>query len=293
MVYHPSATGNIPFVSGSLLCKTCALYWPAIRWGAALPSAFGLNRTRLELTGLEDPEELWDRLQEATAEAKMLSTANRKLVSRVRVLDRQLAEAGALSDDELVAELPKRMTRALESAQAVASEIVGRAEKRELVIRQKAEETSAEIVRHAERQAADIVARAQAEAASHRRSAEAAGADVLRAAHAQRQQILTEFEGESLALQERIALLRKDHARLVEAYDVVERSLGEARRVLGYGPPGPRAAPPLASAPPATPPRSRRPPPPRTRPGSSQPAGDPGGGAAAVYDWSPVASTAG
>lgn len=252
-----------------------------------MPSAFGLNRTRLELTGLEDPEELWDRLQEATAEAKALAAANKKLVARVRVLDRQLAEVGALTDDELVAELPKRMGRALESAQAVASEIVGRAEKRDLAVRQKAEDSAAEIIRHAERQAADIVARTQADAASYKRAAEAAGADIVRSAHAQRQQVLTAFEGEALALQQRITLLRKDHARLVEAYDVVERSLGEARRVLGYGSPGPRPAEPLTAG------KSRRPAPSRVRPAGAQAAGDPGGDAAAVYDWSPAASTAG
>ncbi len=200
-----------------------------------MPTAFGAGRGRLQLTGLEGPEELWERLKEATVEAQAHAAANRKLAARVQMLERQLSEVGGLTDDELVAELPKRMTRALESAQAVAGEIVTRARRQEAVIRKQATEAAAEIVRKAEERAASMLSSAATQASAHIVSAEGKAQDILRAAHVRRQEVLAELGAEAEALQRRIDALQRTQARLVQAYEVVENTLAEARRALASG----------------------------------------------------------
>jgi hypothetical protein len=250
-----------------------------------LPAVFGANRPRAELTGLEEPDELWERLKEASAAANALAASNKKLAGRVRVLERRLAEAGGLSDDELVAELPKRMSRALESAQGVASEIVRRARKSEAVIRQKAEESAASILRQAESQAAAILRQAAGDASARVAAADAQVVEVLADAHGRRDKILGELEGQAATLRQRIKVLEKHHDRLVDAYDVVERTLGEARAVLGR--PG-ATRPPAVAVAPVGPAEDRRPP---TRPGP--PRSEAETARLRVYDWSPAASEAG
>ncbi len=244
-----------------------------------MPTGFGLNRGRLQLTGLEEPEELWERLKEATAEAQAQAAANKKLVARVQVLQRKLSEVGGLTDDELVAELPKRMTRALESAQAVANEIVSRARKQEAAIRQEAAEAAADIIRKAESKAAGIVSNATTQASAHIVSAEGKAQEIIRTAHVRRQEILGEMKAEAEALQQRLEGLRRNQARLLHAYGVVESTLAEARKALSAGAPQPEQALPLPE--PDVPPPVRR----------SGPR--PGAPSLKVYDWSPAASTAG
>ncbi len=245
-----------------------------------MPNGFGLNRGRMQLTGLEEPEELWERLKEATAEAQAQAATNRKLVARVQMLERQLSEAGGLTDDELVAELPKRMTRALESAQAVANEIVTRARKYEAAIRQEATTAAAEIVRQAEARAADMLSNASTQASAHIVSAEAKADEIIRAAEARRREILTEMKAEAKELDQRLAGLQRYQDRLLHAYGVVETTLAEGRRALSVGAvTQPEDAPALIesdAAPVVT--RSQ----PRT-----------GGPPLKVYDWSPAASSAG
>lgn len=223
-----------------------------------MPTGFALNRPRMQLTGLEDPEELLERLNEAGAESQNLALANKKLRARVRTLERQLAEAGGLTDDELVAELPKRMGKALESAQDVASEIVRRARNTEAVLRQKATESAAHIVRQAEEHAASVMDRTAKEATAHRAKAQADAEAILAAA-----------TDEVAKLQQRIAQLRRDEARIVQAYDLVERTLAEARHTLRQ-----------AEAKPGPEPARRRGP----RPGPVRPV---------PYDWSPPKTNAG
>lgn len=253
------------------------------RWGATLPTGFALNRSRLQLTGLEEPEELWDRLKEALAESQRLAAANKKLSARVQVLERQVSEVGGLTDDELVAELPNRMGRALESAQGVARDIVRRARKNEAAIRQNAVESAAEIVREAEGQASAYMERAVAEATAHVAKAEESASEIIGSARRRRKEILSELQNEALTLQEQIKVLRRDQTRVLHAYDVVERTLVEARRALHQA-----DAAPQANAPP-----------PRQRPQASAGVAGPRNGhkpvplPTAVYDWFPPATSTG
>ena len=247
-----------------------------------MPTVFGANRRRLELTGLEEPEELWDRLRETTAEARALATANRKLEARVRVLERQLSEAGALTDDELVAELPKRMTRALEAAQGVATEIISRAKKREAVLGQRAEEAARTIVQQAEAEASSIVKQATKEAAAHIAAAEAEALDLVGSAQDRRNKILADLEDEVKTLEQRIRRLRKDQSRIARAYEIVERTLAESKAALGEvaRPREPNGSGPSDHSERTLPPADRRAGP---RPTESR---------LHVYDWSPPASDA-
>ena len=240
-------------------------------------TGFGRNRRRMELTGLEEPEELWDRLREATAEANALSAANKKLDERVRVLERQVAEAGALSDDELVAELPKRMSQALESAQAVAAELIRRAKKRAALIGHKADESARSIISHAEAEASSILARAAREAAAHIANAEAESLEVVRRAEERRAQVVAVLESETATLERRLQRMRQERTRLAQAYEVVERTLGQARLALGE----------MAEPSKGTLPESSPAGPPARANGVKSPLSP-----SRVYDWSPPRSKA-
>jgi cell division septum initiation protein DivIVA len=193
-----------------------------------------LNR-RFDVTGLEEPEELWDRLQDATAEVQSLRLSNNSLQARVRQLERQLCEVGGLTDDELVAELPRRMARALESAQSVAAEIVRRAHRQEAAILKKANASASELWKRAQAEAVEIRRRAAADAAAHSAEASAEAQRIVGDAHARRDQIVAQFQEKSASYERHIRRLEDHHARLAGAYDVVERTLTEARRALTGG----------------------------------------------------------
>ena len=179
-----------------------------------------------------EAEGLWSRLRETTGQARALADANRKLAARVASLERQLAEAGGLSDDELVAELPRRMSRALESAQQVAAELVARAKKREEAILHETDHRAAAIVTHAEAEATAVLRRAVEEAVGRVAEAKAEALAIMREAHARYDQVLAHLQERSAALEERATQLHREHGRLARTYDVLERTLGEAKAAL-------------------------------------------------------------
>lgn len=200
-------------------------------WGAALSGLVGANR-RFDLTGLEEAEELWDRLNDATSQLHVLQAGNTKLTARVRYLERQLSEVGGLSDDDLVAELPRRMARALETAQGVANEVVRRANRQKALILQQATVAAADVRRQAEMEAAELRERAAADGAAHRAAAEVDAAKLLAEANGRREKLLAEFRERSAVYRRQIGVLEEHHGRLIQAYAVVERTLAEARGAL-------------------------------------------------------------
>jgi len=240
-----------------------------------------LNRGRYRSTSAPDGvDELESRLRESTKEARALAFANRQLAARVESLERSLAERGGSSDDELVAELPRRMARALESAQEVADELVGRAQRREDFIRRKTDQRSLATLTHAEGEASAMIRRGAAEAVARVKEAKAQAAAIISAAHERRDQVMSELHEESARLEERVRILQKDHSRLMRAYEVVERTLVEAKgafRATGDG----------GTWPPHPAPDERE---------STSQNGSSGGSLyavpadASVYDWSPSAS---
>lgn len=199
---------------------------------------------------------LWSRLRETTGQARALAEANRKLAARVASLERQLAEAGALSDDELVAELPRRMSRALESAQEVAGELVTRARKREEAILQETDHRARAIVTHAEAEATAILRRAAEQAVGRVAEAKAEAQAIVQAAHARYDQVLAHLQERSAALEDRATQLHREHGRMARTYEVLERTLGEAKVALRTSmeasglPPAPQQAARRPAAPP-------------------------------------------
>lgn len=205
----------------------------------------------------QEAEGLWSRLRETTGQARALADANRKLAARVASLERQLAEAGGLSDDELVAELPRRMSRALESAQEVAAELVTRATKREEAILQETDHRARAIVMHAEAEATAVLRRAAEEAVGRVSKAKAEAQAIVGEAHARYDQVRAHLQERSAALEDRAMQLHREHGRMVRTYEVLERTLGEAKVALrtsievAGSPPAPQrtaqgpAAPPL------------------------------------------------
>lgn len=193
--------------------------------------SIGFNR-RYDVTGLEEPDELWERLKEANEQVKSLGTSNKKLSARVRVLERQLSEVGGLTDDELIAELPRRMSKALESAQGLGNEIVRRASEREVMIRQKALTDAADLRQQAEAEAADIRARAGTDAATYIAAAKVEAQRVVAAAQNRRDEVLFGLRAQAEEMERQIAVLREQRTRLAGAYDIVERTLAAAKAAL-------------------------------------------------------------
>jgi dTMP kinase len=232
------------------------------------------------MSGLDGVDELWSRLRATVKEARGLAATNRHLTAKVASLERQLAETGGLTDDELVAELPRRMSRALESAQEVAEELVGRAKKREEIIRQKTDQRTNALIGQAEAEATALLRRATSEAVGRVNEAKAQAQAILRDAHARHDQVMAELQEQSAALDDRIRQLRRVHERLTHTYGVVERTLGEAKDAL-------RTSMGVAGSPPAAPHRADGP---RPGPASSAPLYAVSDSDATVYDWSPPVS---
>ncbi|MEA2827060.1 MAG: hypothetical protein QOG43_1499 [Actinomycetota bacterium] len=190
---------------------------------------------RFTLTGLEGPEELWDRLRESNAEVDNLVARNAELNAELQALRRRLRGAGGLTDEELAAELPRRMTRSLAAAQEVAAELVEQANNDVMLIRLNADQLASQVVGGAKAEAARIVRATMAEAQAHLAAAKTQSNDILRDAHAQRSQIVAELDERSARMQAERQRLHEYRQRLEQAYDQVARTLAEARAALGTG----------------------------------------------------------
>ena len=112
---------------------------------------------RFTLTGLESAEELWERLRESMAEIEGLVARNTELNTELQALRRRLRGAGGLTDEELAAELPRRMTRSLAAAQDVAAELIEQAHNDVMLIRLNADQEASQVVGAAKAEAARIV----------------------------------------------------------------------------------------------------------------------------------------
>jgi chromosome segregation ATPase len=205
-------------------------------------------RPRARVAGLEGFDELRSQLREVTAEAAALAAVNQELKARVTSLERQLADTAGLRDDELLAELPRRMRRALEAAQEVSEELVSRAEQREASIRETTEQRAAALMMRAERESTAMMRRAAAEAVERINDAKAQAEAMVEMARARRDRMMADLQQQRVALEDGVRALRREHHRLLRAYDVVEQNLGTARGALlaaieVAGPPLPPATP--------------------------------------------------
>jgi cell division septum initiation protein DivIVA len=195
--------------------------------------------------GIDSVDELWSRLRETTHAAKTLAAANRQLAARVTSLERQLGDTGALRDDELVAELPLRMGRALQSAQEVAEELVSRAKKREQMIRDKTDQRSAALITQAQAEATAILRRAAGEAVGRINDAKAHAESIVGSAHAHHDEVMARLRDHAAVLEDRVRQLHLENRRLAKAYEVIEQTFSQAKAALreSIEMAGPRPAP--------------------------------------------------
>jgi len=115
------------------------------------------RRSRFTLTGLEGAEELWGRLRESAEEVERLHAQSATLAAEVDGLRKRLRSAGELSDDEVAAGLPLRMSRNLAAAQDVADDMIDRARNDAMITRLNADQTAAQLLGDAEAEATRIV----------------------------------------------------------------------------------------------------------------------------------------
>lgn len=206
------------------------------------------GRPRFKLTGLESPEELWDRIQESDAEIESLTVQNAKLAADLDALQRRLRGAGDLTDDELMAELPPRMTRNLAAAQEVANDMIERARNDAMLIRLNADQVAAQLVDRAEAEVDRIVRSTMAESQAQVAAARTKGKELLRDAHAQRTRVLADLDGRASRIEHELQSLADHRYRLEQAYEQVATALADARGALGTaGSPASSATPSVAS----------------------------------------------
>lgn len=195
-------------------------------------------------------QDVWEWLQKVTHEFEALRAVNGKLAARVKELERMMEGASSMSDDELLAELPSRMARALQSSQEVASEIVKRAHAREKEILQGAQEAAASIAHKKDVEAAEVLRRATAEAQAYVAEARSDGEQIVADAHSeakqmvaearfQRDRILSALEEQRAELIEEIRALEAGRAHLLDALASVRSTL-EQDYARGGGPGMPR-----------------------------------------------------
>jgi cell division septum initiation protein DivIVA len=209
-------------------------------------------------------QDVWEWLQKVTHEFEALRAVNGKLAARVKELERMVEGASSMSDDELLAELPARMARALQSSQEVASEIVKRAHSREKEILQGAQEAASALAHRKDVEAAEVLRRATAEAQAYVAEARSDGEQIVADAHSeakqmvaearfQRDRILSALEEQRAELIEEIRALEAGRAHLLEAFASVRSTLeqdysngpGPSRRepAGSYGSSGPGPSP--------------------------------------------------
>jgi DivIVA domain-containing protein len=165
----------------------------------------------------------------------------RELGNRVRDLESQLQKPSLPpSDQDLVALLGEETARVLGQARESAAELRSKAEEHARRVVREAQETAREL-RTTTQQAVEAKTR-EAEDAARARAKEIVGE-----ARAMRERILLDLNERRDALVSQINDLRGGRGQLVETYQIVERALAHATRVIAAEPSAPADAP----APPA------------------------------------------
>ncbi len=170
-------------------------------------------------------QDVWGWLQQVALEFETLRASNAKLTAQVQEFERLTGGAAALSDDELVAELPSRMVRALRASQEVAEEIVQRARRRGTLMLRTAENKGAEIRAKAEDDAATVRRAAVDDAEAVVGAARAQAAEMVAEARISRDRILSDLEAQRSDLTAELRNLRAVRTRLIDALSSVQTTL--------------------------------------------------------------------
>jgi DivIVA domain-containing protein len=179
------------------------------------------------------------------------ASRERELMSRVRELEDQLHKPVLPpSDQDLIKALGEETARVLGQARESAIELRAKAEEHARRVVREAQETAREL-RTTTQQAVETKTR-EAEDAARNRAKEIVGE-----ARALRERVLGDLNERRQELERQIAELRAGRGKLVETYELVERALTHAARVMAEEPsaapavPDDDAAPGDAPAPPA------------------------------------------
>ncbi len=173
----------------------------------------------------------------ATAAAR-----ERELTARVRELEDQLQRPVLPpSDQDLIAALGEETARVLGQARESAIELRNKAEEHARRVVREAQETAREL-RTTTQQAVEAKTR-EAEDAARTRAKEIVGE-----ARSLRERILTDLEERRAELERQVSELRAGRGKLVETYELVERALTHAARVMAEEPSSPPEVPPLPTA---------------------------------------------
>ncbi|MFN8026491.1 MAG: DivIVA domain-containing protein [Acidimicrobiia bacterium] len=181
----------------------------------------------------------------------------RELNSRVRDLEEQTRRPVLPpSDDDLIKALGEETAR-----------VLGQARESALELRSKAEDHARRVVREAQETARELRATTQQAVEQKTREAEdsarARAKEIVTEARTVRDRVLEDLGERKTALEQQIDELRQGRGRLVETYELVERALSHARRVIEQEPSAPPVVPDTPATPrPRPPPKPRRPPPP-------------------------------
>lgn len=168
---------------------------------------------------------------------------DRELSARVRDLEEQ-ARRPVLppSDDDLIKALGEETAR-----------VLGQARESALELRNKAEDHARRVVREAQETARELRATTQQAVEQKTREAEDAARsrakEIVTEARTVRDRVLEDLAGRKQALEQQIEELRQGRGRLVETYELVERALAHARRVIEQEPSAPPEVPAVPAAP--------------------------------------------
>ncbi|MET0421147.1 MAG: DivIVA domain-containing protein [Acidimicrobiia bacterium] len=168
----------------------------------------------------------------------------RDLANRVRSLEERLsAPKPPPSDQDLITQLGEETARVLGQAREAATELRAKADEHARRVVREAQESAREL-RTSTQQAVEVKVR-EAEDAARTRAQEIVGE-----ARTMRERVLTDLSQRRAELERQIAELRANRGRLVETYEVVERALTNAARLMADEP---ASAPTSASVPPSAP----------------------------------------
>src|SRR5689334_10793910 len=171
------------------------------------------------------------------------ASRERELNARIRDLEEQ-ARKPVLppSDQDLINALGEETARVLGQARESAIELKNKAEEHARRVVREAQETAREL-RTTTQQAVEAKTR-EAEDAARARAKEIVGE-----ARGLRERVLADLEERRKELERQIAELRGGRGKLVETYELVERALGHAARVMAEEPSTPPAVPEAPAAP--------------------------------------------
>jgi DivIVA domain-containing protein len=158
------------------------------------------------------------------------ASRERDLTARIRDLEDQLRRPVLPpSDQDLIAALGEETARVLGQARESAIELKNKAEEHARRVVREAQETAREL-RTTTQQAVETKTR-EAEDAARNRAKEIVGE-----ARGLRERVLADLEERRQELERQIAELRGGRGKLVETYELVERALGHAARVMAEEP---------------------------------------------------------